>query len=105
MERAVMRRSRCVRIPPRAVHRASGQESEREAGRPESAAMPVELRLKELGGRRRLDRRGARGRRRHSGSRTGGEAGMTGEYQQEREGDTSGERPEVTSPPIHLGRA
>jgi len=105
MEWAVIWRSRCVRILPRAVPRANGYERERETGRPQSVATPVELRLNELGSRRGLDRcRGERGRR-HACRRTNNESGMTGENQQECEGDTPAERPEMTSPPTHPRRA
>lgn len=100
MEGAVMWRSR-ARILPRVVPHANGRERGCETQGPESDPVPVELRLQELGSRRRFDR--CRGGRRcgHAGRRAHREAGMAGQDQQECEAHTSGECPHETGPPTH----
>lgn len=94
-------RWRRAQVPPRAVLRANGHECEREPGWLESVPMPVELRLQKDGRGRGFDRGGWGRGCRHAGRRADYEAGVTGKDQQEPEGDTSSECPEVSGPPIH----
>jgi hypothetical protein len=100
MERPVVRRSN-TRTLTRPLVRANGRKRERQTGRSESVPAPVEMRLQELGGRRRFERCPGSSRRRHTRDRAASETGMPAEDQDHHKGDTNPECPEVTAASAH----
>jgi hypothetical protein len=89
----------------RAACRANNREGKPETDGLRRVPKPIEMRLLEFDGWGRFDGCPGSHRSGHSCARAHGKRRVAGEGQNDREGETSGERPHVTGGPAHPTRA